>query len=172
MVSIQAVNRWRIYEHVPLEGTISYKELSRKVNFPETKLRRLLRYSMTQRIFQEPEMNQVGHTPASRTIATDQNMRSFIQLFTDSFWPITVHGVAALERWPESSSPKETAVTAWKGEESTWFEVVAQSKGGMAHFREAMKVISEGEGWESSYLAKNYPWGSFGNGTVVDVSPL
>ena len=32
-----------------------------------------------------------------------------------------------------------------------------------------MEILSEGEGWEDSYLVDNYPWGEFGNGTVVDV---
>jgi hypothetical protein len=169
VVSIQAVNNWKIYEHVPLEGTISYKELSQRVGFPESKLRRLLRYSMTQRIFQEPEINQVAHSPASRAIATDPNMRSFISLFTESYWPVMVHTLEAFEKWPESYSPKETAAAAWKGSETTWFEVVAESKPGIPNFRQAMKMVSEGEGWEDSHLAENYPWETFGSGTVVDV---
>jgi hypothetical protein len=72
-----------------------------------------------------------------------------------------VHTLEAFEKWPESYSPKETVAAAWTGSEITWFELVAQSKLGIPNFRQAMKMVSEGEGWEDSHLAENYPWESF-----------
>jgi hypothetical protein len=78
--------------------------------------------------------------------------------------------VEAFEKWPGSKDPKETAASVWKGGETTWFEEVSRPEGGMGRFRDAMKVIGSGEGWETNYLAEIFPWGNFGNGTVVDVS--
>lgn len=40
----------------------------------------------------------------------------------------------------------------------------------MGRFRDTLKVVGGGEGWETIYLAESFPWGSFGSGTVVDVS--
>ncbi|RDW59454.1 hypothetical protein BP6252_12541 [Coleophoma cylindrospora] len=169
LVALQTVNRHQIGKHVPANGTISYKELSEKINFPEARLRRILRYSMTQRIFHEPELNHVAHTPVSRLMADDKNMQSWISLITDLFAPVVTHANDAFERWPTSNSPKETAVAAWKGAETTWFEEVAASKGGLSGFREGMEAVGSGEGWSTSALAENYPWGEFGSGTVVDI---
>lgn len=170
MVALQAINRWEIGKHVPLEGSISYKELAEHVKFPELKLRRMLRYTMTQRIFQEPELNQIAHTETSSMIAHDPGMKAWLSIITDLFWPIALNSINAFEKWPSSNSPKETAPAAWKGSETTWFEEVAASKGGMADFRKSMGFIGSGEGWETYHLAQAYPWGSFGSGTVVDVS--
>ncbi|TAQ85329.1 hypothetical protein B7494_g6337 [Chlorociboria aeruginascens] len=169
LVLLHAVNRFQIAQNVPLDRTISYRELSGCVGLPESQLRRLLRYSMTQRMFHEPEVNQVAHTPISHLIATHPLMQSWIQLHTEMIWPVAVHAVEAFEKWPGSSSPKETPVSIWKDSKTTWFEQVAASRGGWAHFREAMEMASTGEGWSTDILAEHYPWESFGKGTVVDI---
>jgi len=99
-------------------------------------------------------------------------MQSWLQVTLDLFWPCTVHSVEAFEKWPGSTSPKETAARVWKGKETTWFEEIARPEGGMARFRDSMKLVGSGEGWETKYLAEEFPWGTIGSGTVVDVSSV
>lgn len=43
---------------------------------------------------------------------------------------------------------------------------------GIDSFRQAMEIISKGEGWEDSYLVDKFPSGEFGSGTIVDVGLL
>jgi hypothetical protein len=56
-----------------------------------------------------------------------------------------------------------------RGRQTTWFAEIAAADRGIESFRQSMEILSEGEGWEDSYLVDNYSWGEFGNGTVVDV---
>lgn len=169
-MTLQAINRFGIAKHVPLDKSISYKDLSVLCSVDESQLRRLVRHAMTHRIFQEPEKGQVAHTASSRLLAEDPRMDSWVYFLTDYMWPATAYSVDAIQKWPGSEDPKEVGPALWRGQETTWFGVIAAAPRGVESFRQSMEIISEGEGWEDSYLVNNYAWGDFKKGTVVDVS--
>lgn len=169
LVTLQAINRFKVAQHVPLEGTISYKALSALCSINVSQLRRLLRHAMTNRIFCEPTREQVAHTVASKLLVEDPRMDSWVFFLTDHFWPATSKAVDAMQKWPGSQNPKEVGVSLLKGHETTWFAEIAAADRGIESFRQAMEIVSEGEGWQDSYLVDNYPWGDLGNGIVVDV---
>ncbi|KAI9744020.1 MAG: hypothetical protein M1818_002754 [Claussenomyces sp. TS43310] len=168
-LSLQYLTHFNIARHVPLDAPTSYKDLAARAGVDESQLRRLVRHAMLNRIFHEPEKDIVAHSPASRLLATDPQLHGWVALMTDSFWPATAHAVEALERWPGSTSPQETSVSIWKRRDTTWFKEIAAQPGGLARFRDGMAVIGTGEGWEAHYLADNFPWASFPEGTVVDI---
>lgn len=51
------------------------------------------------------------------------------------------------------------------------FEELSQYPERAKRFGSAMSTYSKGAGYEPRYLADNYPWESFKQGTVVDASP-
>ena len=112
----------------------------------------------------------MAHSEASRLLAADQKLDSWVFFLVEYFWPATARAVDAMQKWPDSQNPTEVGVTLMKGEPTTWFKEIAQADRGIASFRDAMSVVSEGEGWQDSYLVENYPWGDVGKGVVVDVS--
>ncbi|RDW65978.1 hypothetical protein BP6252_09613 [Coleophoma cylindrospora] len=169
LVTLQAINRFKIAQNVPLDGSISYKSLSAVCSVNESQLRRLVRHAMTNRIFYEPEKEQVAHTKASRLLMEDPRMDAWTYFLTDHFWPVTAKTVDALQKWPGSQDPKEVGVSLQRGRETTWFSEIAAADRGIESFRHSMEILSEGEGWEDSYLVDNYPWANLGNGTVVDI---
>ncbi|CZR64036.1 related to sterigmatocystin 7-O-methyltransferase precursor [Phialocephala subalpina] len=169
LVTLQAINRFKIAQHVPLEGTISYKELSALTGTNESQLRRLVRHAMTNRIFHEPEKGQVAHSVTSKLLAEDPRLDSWVFFLTDYFWPATARSVDAFQKWPGSQNPKEVGVSLQYGRETTWFGEISTADRGIQSFRDAMEIINDGEGWEDSHLVDNYPWGEIGKGTVVDI---
>jgi hypothetical protein len=159
-----------VVQNVPLNDSISYKDLAILCNANESQLRRLLRHAMTNRIFSETENGQVTHTAASRLLAEDPRMDSWVFFLTDYFWPATAKSVDAFQKWPGSQNPKEVGVSLLKGRETSWFAEIATADRGIESFRQSMEIVSEGEGWEDSYLVGGYAWGGFKDGLVVDVS--
>lgn len=174
LVSLQAITRWAIPEKVSLEpgATTTYNELAAQTGVNESQIRRIIRHAITSGIFHEPTKDHIAHTDISRELATNSDLRDLIHIQTDLLWPVAAHSVDAFDKWPNSQSHMETGVSIWRGKESEWFEEVAKSRGGMASFARGLKLASTGEGFESSHIIENYPWASFGNGTVVDVSFL
>jgi hypothetical protein len=96
-------------------------------------------------------------------------MDSWVYFLTEHFWPVTARAVDAMQKWPGSQNPTEVGVSLQRGRQTTWFAEIAAADRGIESFRQSMEILSEGEGWEDSYLVDNYPWGEFGNETVVDV---
>jgi hypothetical protein len=170
LVTLQVISRCKIAQHVPLDNPISYTDLSAICSVPEHTLKRLLRHAMTNRLFCEPTRNHVAHTPASKLLATDKKLDSWVFFLVEYFWPATTRAVDAMQKWPGSSNPTEVGVSLMAGQETTWFKEIAKADRGIASFRDSMAVVSEGEGWQDSYLVENFPWGEIEKGLVVDVS--
>jgi hypothetical protein len=175
LVTLQTINRFKIAQHVPLDSPISYADLSSLTSVPEPSLKRLLRHAMTNRIFSEPSKGFVAHSSASKLLAEDKKLDSWVFFLVEYFWPATARAVDAMQKWPGSENPTEVGVSLMRGEETTWFKEIAKADRGIASFRDAMSVVSEGEGWQDSYLVEGYPWGEIAKkegGLVVDVSAL
>ena len=70
--SLEAIYRWDIPRHVPLQGTISFEELALQVNMREHNLRRIIRYAIAwHHVFREPQPGFVAHSAASRLLVDD-----------------------------------------------------------------------------------------------------
>ena len=142
-----------------------------KTGVDETQLKRLLRHAMTNDYFREPSKNHVAHTSLSQILVTDRNALGWTRLVTDSWWAVTTRTIDAVQKWPGSTSPKETGVSLWAGKKTQWFEELAKMEGGLENFREGMSFISTGEGWEDKHFVDGFPWADLPeNSTVVDVS--
>jgi hypothetical protein len=87
---------------MPIEGSISYKELSAVSSMPESQLRRLLRNAMANRIFREPENEQVAHSAGSRLLVEDRRMDSWVYFLTDHFWLVTGRSVDGFRNGQEA----------------------------------------------------------------------
>lgn len=69
---LEALYRWNIPKHVPLEGEISFGNLARRVGIDEPNLRRIVRYVIVwHRIFRESQPGFVAHSAASRLLIDD-----------------------------------------------------------------------------------------------------
>ena len=62
----------------PIDSTSTFAEIARAVNVDETNVRRLIRHAMTNRVFKEVSPGVVAHTAASRVLAEDKLMDSWV----------------------------------------------------------------------------------------------
>ncbi len=170
VLPIAAINRWGLAKLVPDAG-ISYAELAQKTGISESMLQRTLRHAMTARLFRERD-GKVEHTPTSRLLVENENLAAFIDLHTDISFKSLAHTMDALEKWPNSTNPREVgySIALGKPGETSVYEEVTKDPARAVNFGRAMQFFSSGEGYEVTSLVNGYPWAKLGNGIVVDVS--
>jgi hypothetical protein len=146
LVTLQTINRFQIGQHVPLDTPISYYDLSALTSVPEPLLKRLLRHVITNRIFSELSKGFISHSPASKLLASDKKLDSWVFFLVEYFWPATARAVDAMQKWPGSENPTGVGVSLIKGEETTWFKEIVKANRGIVSFRDTTSAVSEGEG--------------------------
>ena len=174
MLSLKAVSHWQIAKHVPLEGEISYSDLSSKSGLELAALRRLVRHAMTNGIFHELTNDYVSHNSMSRILVEDQKTAAWVDLQTERIFIGGANQCEALDRWPGSESKRETGVSIGfhNPGQTSLYEEVKKKPETIKKFGLAMELFSSGEGYEPSSLLEGYDWGKLGEGTRVDVSSL
>lgn len=176
-LSLQAVWDFRVAEHVPRTGSISYEDLTAKVeaandNLPigVLNLRRLLRHAMTNRIFCERTKGQVAHTRASLLLLEDEPLSNWVGFMCNDLWLPIANVVNAMKKWPASEEPTETGVNLAYGQSLPWFDFIQQDQAFSKRYNLAMKAHGGAAGYGLEHVVKGYPWGDLGQATVVDVS--
>ena len=171
MLPVAAINRWGLAKHVPVNGDISYTELAKAAGVSEPILRRTLRHAMTSRLFSEKD-GKVTHTPTSKLLVENEYLAAFVDLHTEVAFKSLAHTMDALQKWPDSTSPREVgySIALSKPGEISVYEDLAKDPTRTVNFGRAMQFFSSGEGYEVASLVEGYPWARLGKGTVVDVS--
>jgi hypothetical protein len=171
VLPVAAINRWGLAQLVPLDGEISYEDLAQKTGVSESILRRTLRHAMTSRLFCERD-GKVAHSPTSSLLVENLNLAAFVDLHTEVALKSLAHTMDALQRWPDSTNPREVgySIALGKPGEISMYEDIPKDPARTVNFGRAMQFFSSGEGYEVTSLVEGYPWAKLGNGTVVDVS--
>ncbi|KAL7755528.1 hypothetical protein ACKLNR_014626 [Fusarium oxysporum f. sp. zingiberi] len=156
MVSLKAISHYGIAKVVPVEGHISFEEISTLTGLELQLLRRLLRHAMTMRIFREPEPDQVAHTKASRAL-TNTVMNDWLKMLD------------AVKKWPNSQEPNETGYALTNPLGLSLYEVLGSDPERAVRFSNTMKAFTSRPDYDVSYVLDNYKWASLGEATVVDV---
>ncbi|KAK0707917.1 S-adenosyl-L-methionine-dependent methyltransferase [Lasiosphaeris hirsuta] len=174
-LSLQAIWEFRVAEVVPLEGTISYEDLTGKVEALNSlpigvlNLRRLLRHAMTNRIFCEPVKNQVGHTRTSQLLLENEPLNNWAGFMSHDLWLPLANVVNAMRKWPASDEPSETSVNMAYNQSLPWFDFIQQDQELAKRYNLAMKSHGGSSGYSIEYVVKGYPWADLGDATVVDM---
>lgn len=177
-LSLQAIWEFKVHEAVPLEGMISYEDLTAKVvelnnglDIPVLNLRRLLRHAMTNRLFVEPQKGFIAHNRTSRILLEDEKMNSWVGFMTRDLFKPLANVVDAMKKWPGSEEPTETGVNLAYNQSIPWFDFIQQDEVFNNRYNLAMQSFGGGEGYSLDSVVNGYPWGELPDGgTVVDVS--
>ena len=171
MLSLKAVSHWDVAKHVPLEGSISYADLSSKCGLEPAALRRLMRHAMTNGLFHEPTRDHIAHNSMSKILVEDPKTAAWIDLQTETILLGGAHQCEALDKWPGSESKRETGASIGfhNPGQTSLYEEVKKKPEKIQKFGLAMELFSSGEGYEPSSLVEGYDWAQLGSGTVVDV---
>ncbi|CAG8975447.1 hypothetical protein HYALB_00004761 [Hymenoscyphus albidus] len=157
----------------PIHETATYAEIAEKVGLDEVNVRRFMRHAMTNRIFREVNPDVVAHTAASRVLAEDDAMGDWVGFTTDDIFPAASKVISALTEHPSASEPTQAGFQAANGTTNIEPMFVTFGKDPLRAKRMggAMTSLTGGEGYEISYLLKNYNWASLNehHATIVDL---
>ncbi|KAK0712212.1 sterigmatocystin 8-O-methyltransferase [Apiosordaria backusii] len=156
-VCMQAIARYGIANMVPPGGRASFDDIGRQSGLGEQMVRRLLRHAMTMRIFREPEPGMVSHTQASKMLSSPQ-MTAWMRIGTGDMWPAATKLLDALEKWPGSQEPNETAFSMSHNTTQSIYDVVGSSPERGAQFAQAMEVWATRPDYAPSHVVDGYDW--------------
>jgi 6-hydroxytryprostatin B O-methyltransferase len=164
------IYQFNIHRSVPLDGDISYEELSQACNIPVDALTRLLRHAMLHRLFIETRSGYVAHSEASRIFVTDPPMASWLGHNYDEVFRSLTALPDALRKYPAASDPGHTAAALTFNQPRGLFGGLLQEEPWRAvRFAEAMQALTRGS-YDPSHLVDGYDWGKHAGGLIVDVS--
>ncbi|ROW16957.1 hypothetical protein VPNG_01428 [Cytospora leucostoma] len=163
-----AISRFNIASLVPSGGQTTFAEIAKKTGLEEGTICRTLRHAMTMRVFREPEPGVVAHTQASRALM-DPVANDWMGCGTEEMWPASTRMVDAMEKWPGTQEPNETAFALANGTEESIYQVLGASPERAHRFANCMKAYMGMQEYNASHVVNNYDWKSLGPVKIVDV---
>ncbi|KAF2464730.1 S-adenosyl-L-methionine-dependent methyltransferase [Lindgomyces ingoldianus] len=100
---------WSIPEAVPLGGGIPYSEVASKCGVNISHLRRVLRFCMVNRLFQEPQPDHVAHSVFSAYLVTNKVLLGQLEFLCEDSFQFSTKLVEAHKKWPDSKGPNHAA---------------------------------------------------------------
>ncbi|TVY17141.1 O-methyltransferase bik3 [Lachnellula arida] len=169
LLSMHAISQFNLVSTIPIHGEATFGEIAERSGVNKGDVKRILRHSMTNRIFKEPRKGVVAHTAVSRLISEDTQMADWVGAVTGELWQAAAQTVPAMLKYPGSQEPNETGFSLANNSDKSTFSILSQNPKRAKRFGNAMRAYTEGTGFDLQYIADNYPWADFENGTVVDV---
>ncbi|AEO54737.1 hypothetical protein MYCTH_2297644 [Thermothelomyces thermophilus ATCC 42464] len=177
VLALTAVNHYGLAKLVPIDSTITLAELQTKTPLDPINLARLVRLAMTNGIFREPSPGVIAHTSASRVLAEDENMQSWIGFNGEDIFPASAHVLQALKAYPEATSLTRTGFQfAFDTvDKEPMFATFGKDPDRARRMGRAMASLTGGEGYEPSYFVDvekgGYDFSDLdaAGGTFVDV---
>ena len=169
MVSLQAIERFKIANSFPVGEEASFAQISEACKLTEDDTTRILRQAMTQRIFKEPRKGYVAHTAISKQIAESPLIRDWIFFHCIEQWRAAPYVVDAMIKWPGSEEPGQTgwALANNSGETPLFIEVPTKYPERLQRMPGAMQMSEQGDGLGTGYFIDAFDW--TGVATFVDV---
>ncbi|KAG8156627.1 hypothetical protein KVR01_013578 [Diaporthe batatas] len=167
-VSLQLISRFKIASLVPSGGKTTYAEIAQSTGLQENAVRRTLRHAMTMRVFREPEPGMVAHTQASKSLM-DPVANDWVGCGTEEMWQTSTRMVDALQKWPGTQEPNETAFALFNGTDESIYQVLGENPKRANRFANCMKAYMSMQEYNASHVVNNYDWESLGPVKLVDV---
>lgn len=179
MMVLHAVVHFGIAEAVPLDEPVTFEDVAKKVGLSTDRVTRLLRFGMTNNLFEEPRPGYVSHTGLSSILVREPMSRSWtLHNFEDI---AATKFIDAYEKFGESEEPNESATQVQfdyfktHPKDNNWQFLEDDGEGEkkgyrMRRFAEAMTWVSGQMSDEGRVLAAGFDWASIGEATVADVS--
>lgn len=151
---------------MPIDGEISYSDLSRATGVEENALTRILRYGILWRIFQEKRPGFISHSTISFALVSEKDIgRSLNGMMKQDIGPGSRRLADALEKWPVATEPAETAfLLAEDSNAPDFFTAINSTPERATRFAKVMTSFAQHED-----IAQDYPFDSFGDGTLVEL---
>lgn len=111
---------------------------------------------MAYHIFAEKPPQQVSHTPASRLLATEPSVLEHSAFAFDEIIKPAVFSGEALQKWPNSTNPAETAfMLAEKSSAPNYWAHLSQDPPRLDRF---VRIMAQGTARDADIISELYPW--------------
>lgn len=170
--SLQWLSHFKVFENVPLEGSISYAHLAHKLGVSEARLKTIARMAMTNQIFVEPSPGDIAHSATSAALLTNQAWRDQRMWISEHIAPSIAATTKAHEQWPADTDKNHTPFNAAFNTDLPMYQYLAQNPDLYKLFGRVMKAITQSPKSEMKHLARGFDWAKLGKALVVDVSTV
>jgi 6-hydroxytryprostatin B O-methyltransferase len=170
---MDTITRLKLPQNVPLEGSISIKDLSETTRIPLDYLTRVVRFAIANSIFIETEPGVIAHSGASAALHENQHLSNIVHFGTEFLGNILVktpHYLVA-QRDDAASAPKSPFNIAY-GTDKNLFEYFHGNADLTQKYHEYLAGRVNTPLWSIDRLRAAWPWASKGDATVVDVRLL
>ncbi|KAF2864873.1 O-methyltransferase-domain-containing protein [Massariosphaeria phaeospora] len=169
LTSLHAIAKLDLASKFPPNTTTTIAELAQKSGLHESDCTRLVRHAVNHRLFTEPSPGVVAHSAATSAIATVPLFRAWIEEGCAIMWSSAPHIVPAMQRWPGSEEPSQTAYNLAQHTPRSFFADIAHDASGAraARFADSMSFFQASPALRTQLLVDNYDWSACG--VVVDV---
>ncbi|KAI1775119.1 S-adenosyl-L-methionine-dependent methyltransferase [Hypoxylon cercidicola] len=188
----QAVTRFGLARNLPVGSETTIAEMAASSGLAESNVRKLVRYAVTQRIFDEPRPGVIAHSAASRLLAEDPGVHDFVATCSDELWQAATQTCNAMAKFPESEEPTETGFSLANNTSKPMYEFLSDYPERSSRFANMMNFslrffssldsygleeieellergFTEGRAFDLRYITDSYPWEQHSGGTFVDV---
>ena len=93
--ALQAIHRFKLAFSFPVGGTATFADIAKKCGHAEAEIRRILRFAMTYRLFQEVKPGVVAHTAATKALVQRPLFHQWIGMWMEEMG-ITLARVSVL----------------------------------------------------------------------------
>ncbi|KAI1501014.1 putative O-methyltransferase [Biscogniauxia marginata] len=178
-MTLRAIYDFRLAQHVPLQGSATFDEVSQASKLDVLTVERILRQAMASHIFSEAPGSPPGrvvHTAISRLLATDSDAFDSVGMIVHELAPICERLNDALRAQrdlpvDQRDEPTQAATAMVHGAGSTMFGVLGRDAARAARFGAGMRHFTRGVGWDVSHLVNEPVWAALDvpGAVLVDV---
>ena len=170
LLGLQYIYRYKIAEHVPLDGSATFEQIAKDCNLNVKDVTRFLRVAIARHVFHEGPIGTIKHTAASRLLINNTMLEAWILNIAEEFWPSLARTVDATEKWPASEEPNESGYSVAYGTDENPFDIIKKDPKRQQQFIDAMSYSHLHQSYNMKHLLDNYDFGAIGpHPTVVDV---
>ncbi|GAQ10180.1 sterigmatocystin 8-O-methyltransferase [Aspergillus lentulus] len=169
ITALAVVIEFDLARKVPIESSVSFKELSISSGCPLGQLERVLRLLFLRRIFYEPRPGYVAHTVVSQRMVINPELTAFLGHCTHEAFPAASRLVDALRKYPLSEEPNETGFNIAFNTVDPLFTFLSKHPERFERFNRGMAGLSKSGGRSAQQVVEGFPWDSLGAATVIDV---
>ncbi|KAI8944221.1 S-adenosyl-L-methionine-dependent methyltransferase [Xylaria longipes] len=169
LLPLQAATRFSLARNLPVDGETTFSEMAASCGVSESDIRRLVRYAVAQRVFEEPRPGVIVHSAASRLLAEDPGVHDYIATCSDELWQAAAQTCNAMTRFPGSQEPTETGFSLANNTDKSMYQYLSDYPGRSARFANMMRGFTGGSAFDIRYITDFYDWAQHSSGTIVDV---
>ncbi|PVH96576.1 S-adenosyl-L-methionine-dependent methyltransferase [Periconia macrospinosa] len=167
LTSLHAIARFKWANSFGPTETTTTSKLAETAGLHKADVDRLVRHAISSRLLLEPSPGVIAHSAMSNTISNVPLLREWIEETCENMWSSAPRIVPAVEKWPGSEEPTETAWNLAHHTSENFFVSLGKDEAKAKRFADSMSFFQSAPDMQTSLVIDNYDWSKYK--TIVDV---